>query len=113
MTKVIDFSKKLTQLKDELSERVSKIDSDLSSQRGGEVVRQDDHNYDVSREEVLLALKNEAQEELNLIDAAISRIKNGTYGKCTVCGGEIEANRLSAVPYASSCVECAREAKSK
>jgi len=29
----------------------------------------------------------------------------GTYGKCVVCGREIEAARLEAIPWASYCMK--------
>jgi DnaK suppressor protein len=40
------------------------------------------------------------------IDEALRRIKNGTYGKCQVCGKQISASRLRAVPHARLCIEC-------
>lgn len=35
---------------------------------------------------------------------ALRRIENGKYGKCEVCGGEIEEARLEADPSAVTCV---------
>ena len=40
------------------------------------------------------------------IDHALVRLDAGTYGRCVVCGNEIPAERLVAVPWAARCVPC-------
>jgi DnaK suppressor protein len=40
------------------------------------------------------------------IDAALQRIKEGTFGTCAECGCEITAARLEAIPSAQYCVQC-------
>jgi DnaK suppressor protein len=42
------------------------------------------------------------------IDRAIAKIDDGSYGICDVCGRDIGAARLEALPAASRCVDCAR-----
>jgi RNA polymerase-binding transcription factor DksA len=37
---------------------------------------------------------------------ALRRIKDGTYGTCSNCGGPIEMERFEAVPSTSSCRDC-------
>jgi RNA polymerase-binding transcription factor DksA len=44
------------------------------------------------------------------IDRALAKIDDDTYGTCDVCGQEIGADRLEALPAASRCVVCARRA---
>ena len=43
---------------------------------------------------------------LELIDAALSRIRDGTFGECLHCGQEIGAKRLAAVPWTRYCITC-------
>lgn len=43
---------------------------------------------------------------LRAIEAAISRIENGSFGICSICEGEISVARLSAVPWTSVCIGC-------
>jgi RNA polymerase-binding transcription factor DksA len=42
--------------------------------------------------------------ELADVEAAISRLDAGRYGRCEVCGGEISEGRLEAQPAARFCV---------
>lgn len=37
---------------------------------------------------------------------ALSRIEDGTYGKCESCGKVIGLERLKALPYTRLCIEC-------
>jgi DnaK suppressor protein len=45
-------------------------------------------------------------QRAQLIEAALARIRAGTYGECVDCGGPIELGRLEAVPWAVRCVDC-------
>ena len=44
--------------------------------------------------------------ELQKIDAALSRIKAGTYGSCIACGTDIAPQRLQVQPAAARCLAC-------
>lgn len=44
--------------------------------------------------------------ELRAIEAARSRIENGTYGDCVVCETEIPYERLEVQPTAERCAPC-------
>ena len=48
-------------------------------------------------------LSNTQKKTLEKIRIALQRIKEGTYGKCSVCSAEISNERLEAVPYADKC----------
>ncbi len=43
---------------------------------------------------------------LKKIEGALLKIKNGTFGNCEECEGEIEINRLRARPVATQCIAC-------
>lgn len=43
---------------------------------------------------------------LQLIEEALQRFAEGTYGHCVICGGEIQRKRLKAVPWARLCIGC-------
>jgi DnaK suppressor protein len=61
-------------------------------------------NYDARQRR--LYLDSLAQEKLDLIERALQRLDNGTYGKCVKCGKDIHPERLKALPYAEKCVAC-------
>ena len=53
-----------------------------------------------------LSLMSEDDHKVRLIDAAIQRIEDGTFGVCSDCGEPIPDGRLKAIPYACLCVDC-------
>jgi DnaK suppressor protein len=62
---------------------------------------------DKSHEEWIFLQKNSADVEvLRDIDAALRRLRDGSYGVCMDCGIEITKKRLEAVPWANFCVTC-------
>jgi len=70
----------------------------------------DDDLVDVATEtferEKGLALESSAQGLLEMVEEALQRIRNGTYGICVGCNTPIDANRLRAIPYARLCIKC-------
>jgi len=44
--------------------------------------------------------------EVAAIDAALERLKDGTFGLCQRCGLAISAGRLQAQPSAATCLAC-------
>ena len=61
--------------------------------------------------EIDFTLGANAGQVLSEIDAALKRIEDGTYGICTKCSKEIVPERLEVYPWASLCIEDAREAE--
>lgn len=53
-----------------------------------------------------IALRNNAQDLLAQVEAALRRLDEGTYGICQRCGQEISIERLEALPYATLCITC-------
>ena len=57
--------------------------------------------------DVLSCLMGRRLEELESIEAALRRLREGSYGVCTRCASRIASGRLRSVPYASLCGRCA------
>ena len=57
------------------------------------------------------SLEENSEHVLNEIDGALRRIDEGAYGTCARCGRQIPEERLEARPWASLCIDCAREAE--
>jgi DnaK suppressor protein len=56
--------------------------------------------------EIDLAQKSRDRALLALVDAALKRISEGTFGDCLNCGQEINPKRLEAIPWARYCLTC-------
>jgi RNA polymerase-binding protein DksA len=59
--------------------------------------------------EVDISIENTTSGMLHAIDAALGRIEDGSYGRCSRCGQQIAEDRLEAVPYATLCIDCKRK----
>lgn len=68
--------------------------------------RRDYEPHDVTDDEA--AIQADAIEgRLAAMDEALERIHSGGYGICLVCGSEIAAERLKALPATALCRSCA------
>jgi DnaK suppressor protein len=47
--------------------------------------------------------------ELNKIERALERLRQGIYGLCEGCQKKIPVARLNALPFSTTCVDCQRE----
>jgi RNA polymerase-binding protein DksA len=56
----------------------------------------------------LSGLVTDAEAQVRVVDAALARMHDGTYGVCVRCGNPIGAARLEARPAAELCIDCAR-----
>jgi DnaK suppressor protein len=53
------------------------------------------------------ALLAQARRRLADVDAAVTAVEAGTYGRCESCGEPIAPERLAARPTARTCIGCA------
>ncbi|GHT09552.1 DNA-binding protein [Planctomycetales bacterium] len=60
-------------------------------------------NYE---QEQTLSFIESGSNTLQLIESALMRIKNGTYGTCENCGCNIPKPRLNFIPFTATCVKC-------
>ena len=65
-----------------------------------------DSELDAARSEVHRTLRAAAVSALRDIDAALRRIRQGSFGRCATCGDELSVERLNALPVARSCGRC-------
>lgn len=56
--------------------------------------------------EFLLSLSDMERRQLHLVERALQRLKEGTFGVCQECGEDINEKRLEAVPWARHCIRC-------
>jgi DnaK suppressor protein len=65
--------------------------------------------FESGSEEMASQLAELDARELNQIERALLRLKQGTYGLCEGCSCKIPVGRLNALPYTTLCIACQRE----
>ena len=107
------FKSQLLTLKEELSQRVDALESDIHHK--DEAVEKDfaEQATQAENDDVLNALDDEAKTIIIQIDNALLRIENKTFGICVDCGAAINEERLKVVPYAALCISCAEKANNQ
>ncbi len=58
-------------------------------------------------DELVMNLEADGLREIAQIRAALRRIDEKRYGICAYCGKPINEQRLQAIPYTNSCIDCA------
>lgn len=99
---------RLEDLKQEYQTRIDKIEYDMRHPATDMTEDWEDQALVTEQNDMRKSLLVEAQQNLELVNNALLRIDNGTYGICTVSGEEIEPERLEAVSYATTCIKHAQ-----
>ena len=99
--------KKLIAAKNEILESLAERNDQLSrlvadNEKGDDA----DIASDTIDRSLLNSLGEADQTRLLMIDRALDRITQGTYGVCLMCGTSIPEERLEAMPSAALCIEC-------
>ena len=68
-----------------------------------DVLDQATNGYEI---ESVLQRSNEEQQLLEMVESALRRIQDGSFGHCQHCGKEIGGKRLVAVPWTRHCIQC-------
>lgn len=109
---MIDITRVDTLLKNkmqELEQRAKKLSKELTRENMDVSKDSEDRAQELENEEVAEAIAMQTQQELQQVQHAILRIKQGVYTQCELCSEEIELKRLSALPYTALCADCANE----
>ena len=62
---------------------------------------------EVENNQVVEQLDEEGKYRLLLINKALTKISDGSFGCCESCGEAINIERLKVVPYTPHCIDCA------
>ena len=104
--------------------KLKQYDAKLSEQRNallGMVERTEDYGREADRDvsqdpadkasnsytkELLFSQSTNERNTLKLIEEALDRLAEGTFGDCINCGEEITPKRLDAIPWTPHCIRC-------
>jgi len=105
--------KKLDYFKKRLETRQSELRRTVSrTQQDGRTVDEDsaqdiaDRAASSYNKEFLFSQSNNDRQILQMVEGALSRIREGNFGECISCGKEINPKRLEAVPWTRHCIDC-------
>lgn len=106
MSNNLDQAKQsLLTLKEEYETRIDKIEDHIQNPQDDLNEHWEDQAISYRQNDMRKNLREEARQNLIYVENALSRVENGTYGECEVCGEQIEEQRLEALPYATLCME--------
>jgi DnaK suppressor protein len=104
--------------------KIKYFETELTNERNrllGLVERTEDYGREADREvsqdpadkasnsytkELLFSQSTNERNTLRLVEEAMDRLSEGSYGECTNCGDEISPKRLEAIPWAPYCIKC-------
>ncbi len=105
-----DAAQRLAEERALVSARLARMDQDMSELFAASRESNADDEHDPEGQTIayersqLSAMIRQARAHLDEIDAAATRLADGTYGICEVCGRLIAAERLEARPTSRTCV---------
>ena len=105
--------KKLEQFKKRLEDRRAELQRTVSrTEMDGRAADQDtaqdiaDRASSSYNKEFLFHQSNNERQLLQMVENALSRLREGSFGQCISCGQEINVKRLEAVPWTRFCIQC-------
>ena len=100
--------KRLEEMLDGLDRSIAVLKGESPAPGDGPVNSFDpaDSGANLSETDRTEAVLHSAQQQRGNVLAALSRISEGSYGRCVDCGKPVPPGRLEARPDASRCVAC-------
>lgn len=106
MSDIDDLGKRLREKKEQLEERLNRVEASLRKSHAADWAEQASER---ENDEVVEALDINIRNELEQINQALLRMDQGSYGTCKMCDGPIRVERLEALPFTDTCFDCASE----
>ncbi len=100
------FKKRLEERQRELRQAVTRNTQDgreADSEAAQDVADRAANSY---TKEFLFSQSSNERQILQMVDGALVRIREGSFGECISCGEEINPKRLDAVPWTRHCIAC-------
>jgi DnaK suppressor protein len=110
--KMAEITAALEAERDRLAHEVSDLERDsaqMQSDTSGENNYRDhmaDQGTATFGKELDMTLEDNARDLYGEVLSALERVEAGTFGTCVSCGGQIDPERLLAMPAAALCITC-------
>jgi DnaK suppressor protein len=86
-------------LLDRLNKEMHGVETESSRDSGDQCISH------LNREALYLSV-SQRRNLLRKVEAALERLRQGTYGVCSICEEEIQPRRLEALPWTDCCLAC-------
>ena len=100
------YKKKLLARREELVKSIARTEEEGRLADEDQTVDLADKAANSYTKEFLFGQTNTDRKILNMVDAALKRIKDDEYGVCASCKEAMQQKRLEAVPWAKNCIAC-------
>jgi DnaK suppressor protein len=100
------FRKKLEERQQQLRRTVSRTEQDgraTDLDTAQDIADKAANSYN---KEFLFHQSNSERQLLQMVESALSRLREGSFGQCISCTRDINPKRLEAVPWTRHCIEC-------
>lgn len=108
---LLQFKSGLQEQHRELSDTIEKGEEEIRDLAGPAPLDTIDVSCFAASKESLFSRASRNRSRLRLIQRALQRISDGSFGICVDCEGPIGLKRLQAVPWASHCIHCQEQAE--
>ena len=105
-TETMDLKDRLQQELDEALAEIKRLEERLEGKGDYGLGKGDPSIYEW---EMCLALKQRAENKARSLEVALRKAKEGDYGRCEVCGQQIDPARLAILPHTKRCITCAQK----
>ena len=100
------YRKKLLAKREELLRTIARTEQEGRAADDDPTVDLADKAANSYTKEFLFGQTDTDRVTLQLIEEALARIRENTYGECVNCHEELQQKRLEAVPWTRHCVPC-------
>lgn len=107
------FKERLLKMRAELIETLNKKYNEAIDLGTDGIQDSADEAYNLYNKNIMLGKVETDALKLQLVEQALTRIQNDTYGVCIECEELISEKRLEYVPFARYCTECKSELEKK
>lgn len=107
------FKQRLLKMRTDLIETLNKKYNEAIALGSDGIQDSADEAYNIYNKNIMLGKVETDALKLQLVEQALKRIQNDTYGVCIECEEEINEKRLEYVPFARYCTDCKSELERK
>ena len=108
---LLQFKRGLQEQQRELSHAIGKAEKEIRDFTGLGPLDTIDLSCFTASKESLITSASQNRTRLHMIEQALERMTDGSFGVCVDCGAAIRLKRLQALPWASHCIECQEQAE--